>query len=127
MRAWVADDRRTLKLLTSRGFRMVFGTRPCVILDAPSWLKAAADRFTCQSYRFGDVYVRKCGSVAVFATQLEMDASIGRQDLSGEYWVTSIWSKAGVRRQWRMSERMVSRLDRSEQVASAIASLQLWR
>ena len=127
MRAWIAGDVRGLRALTSREFRMVFATRPCVILDAPSWLNAAADRFSCRSYRFGDVYVRRSGPVAVFATQLEVEASIRGADLSGQLWVTSIWAKSGIRRRRRMLERVVSRVDRNQAVASAVASLQLWR
>ena len=127
MRAWIAADVKSLRALTSPQFRMVFATRPCVILDAPSWLGAAADRFSCRSYRFGDIYVRRCGAVAVFATQLQIEASIRGEDLSGELWVTSLWSKSRLRRRWRMIERVVSRVDRSDAVAGAIASLQLWR
>ncbi len=42
MRAWVARDSRALNALTSRKFRMVVGSKPCVILDAKSWLEAAS-------------------------------------------------------------------------------------
>ena len=127
MRAWVAGDVRALRLLTSRDFRMVFATRPCVILDAPSWLKAAADRFGCDSYRFGDTYVSECGSVSVFATQLHLEASVRDVDLSGTLWVTSIWAKAGMRRRWQVRERVLSRLHDGPELPRAIASLQLWR
>lgn len=127
MRAWIASDVRDLKALTSGDFRMVFATRPCVMLDAPSWLKAAADAFSCNSYRFGDIYVRRCGPTVVFGTQLQVEASLRGEDLSGEFWLTSIWSKSRLRRRWRMQERIVSRVDGSEAAARAIASLQLWR
>lgn len=127
MRAWIAGDVSTLRVLTSRTFRMVFATKPCVILDAPSWLKAAGDRFHCDSYRFGDTYVNRCGSVAVFATQLQIEASVSGADLSGELWVTSLWSKAGLRRRRKMSQRVLSRVHESVEVSSSIASLQLWR
>jgi hypothetical protein len=127
MRAWVAGDVRTLRLLTARDFRMVFATRPCVILDAPSWLKAAADRFHCNAYRFGDTYLSRCGSVSVFATQLHLDASVRDVDLSGTLWVTSIWAKTGMRRRWQVRERVISRLHDDPELPRAVASLQLWR
>jgi hypothetical protein len=127
MRAWIAGDVPTLRLLTARKFRMVFATKPCVILDAPSWLKGAADRFQCEAYRFGDTYVSRSGPVAVFATQLQIVASVRGADLSGELWVTSLWSKAGLRRRWQMSQRVVSRVHEDVEVSRAIASLQLWR
>lgn len=90
MRAWIAGDVRTLRLLTSPRFRMVFATKPCVILDAASWLKAAADRFHCDSYRFGDIYVSKCGSVAVFAqrviSRVHESAEVSRSVASLQLW-----------------------------------------
>jgi hypothetical protein len=98
-----------------------------VILDAPSWLRAAGDRFHCEAYRFGDTYVSRCGSLAVFATQLQIESSVRGADLSGELWVTSIWSKGGLRRRWQMSQRVISRLHESAELSRSIASLQLWR
>jgi hypothetical protein len=127
MRAWVNGDLKSLKALTARNFRMVLGARPAAILDAPSWLEAAKERFLCDSYRFGDIYVRDAGAVAVFATQLSLRASMDDEDWSGDYWVTDIWRKSRVRRQWRMVERILSRPDDDRQVAAAIKTLQLWR
>jgi len=127
MRAWAEGDLRTLKALTSRKFRMVIGSKPCVILDASSWLDAAHSRYRCKSYRFGDIYARVFGSVAVFATQLEMQATMDGQDWSGQFWVTDIWRKSPVRRSWRMMERVISRPESNPDVPVAIRSLQRWR
>jgi hypothetical protein len=127
MRAWVGGDARTLKLLTSRKFRMVMGSKPCAILDAKSWLDAATTSFICESYRFGDMYARDLGPVAVFATQLDLKASIDGLDWSGRMWVTDIWRKTGVRRSWRMIERVLSRPEQDADVPAAIRSLQLWQ
>lgn len=128
MRAWVGRDARTLKALTSPQFRMVVGSKPCVILDAASWLEAATSRYLCTSYRFGDsIYARDLGSVAVFATHIDIQASIDRSDWSGQLWVTDLWRKTKVRRNWRMIERVLSRPEESPQVSAAIRSLQLWR
>ena len=127
MRAWIGGDARTLKSLTARNFRMVMGSKPCAILDAKSWLAAAATSFTCESYRFGDMYARQLGSTAVFATQLELKAAIEGHDWSGRMWVTDIWKKSGVRRSWRMVERVFSRPEEDKHVPAAIRSLQLWQ
>ncbi len=127
MRAWVTRDLRTLKALTSRKFMLVMGSEPCVILDANSWLEAATTRFLCTSYRFGDIYVRDLGSVALFASQLDIQASIDGQDQSGRLWVTDLWSKSKVRRRWRLVERVVSRPEDRPEVPGAIRSMQLWR
>jgi hypothetical protein len=127
MRAWVNRDSKELRSLTSRKFRMVMGSKPCAILDAASWLEAASSRFLCTSYRFGDIYVRDLGSVAIFATQLSIKATLEEQDWSGEFWVTDIWRKTRIRRQWRMIERVLSRPEANRQLPTAIRSLQLWR
>ena len=127
MRAWVTRDLRTLKALTSRQFMLVMGSEPCVILDASSWLEAATTRYLCTSYRFGDIYARDLGSVALFASQLDIQASIDGQDHSGRLWVTDLWSKSKVRRRWRLLERVVSRPEDRPQVPAAIRSMQLWR
>lgn len=127
MRAWVGRDKRVLKALTSSNFRMVISSKPPVILDVRSWLEAAATRYLCESYRFGEVYVRNLGSVAVFATRMELQATMDGEDWSGELWVTDIWRKTKLRRNWRMVERVLSRPEEGAKVPAAIRSLQLWR
>lgn len=127
MRAWLTADTRELKALTSRNFRMVVASKPPMILDSKSWLEAAGKRYRCKSYRFGEIYAREIGAIAVFATQLELKATMDGHDWSGQFWVTDIWRKGRVRRKWRMVERIVSQPDEREDVASAVRSLQLWR
>lgn len=127
MRAWIDRDARTLKSLTARNFRMVMGSKPSVILDANSWLDAAVSRYRCRKYRFGDMYARNLGSVAVFATQLDLEVSIDDHDFSGQVWVTDLWRKSTVRRNWRMVERIVSRPEDKPKISAAVRSLQLWR
>jgi hypothetical protein len=127
MRAWVAGDDRTLRALTARNFRMVVGSKPIAVLDSKSWLEAATKRYLCKSYRFGDIYVRDLGSATVFATQLELKATMDGQDWSGRFWVTDLWRKSRVRRRWHMIERIVSQPEGNADVPAAIRSLQLWR
>ncbi|HTK57613.1 MAG TPA: nuclear transport factor 2 family protein [Sphingomicrobium sp.] len=127
MRAWIGGDVKTLKSLTARNFRLVIASKPSVLLDAKSWLDAAASRFPCRAYRFGDIYARDLGGVVIFATQLELEAGIDGHDWSGRMWVTDLWKKTGVRRSWRMVERVFSRPEEDQEVAAAIRPLQLWR
>ena len=127
MRAWVAGDGKTLQAMTARNFRMVMGSKPSAILDYKSWLEAATKRFLCQSYRFGDIYVRDLGGLVIFATQLEVKATMDGHDWSGRFWVTDLWRKGKIRRQWRMVERVLSRPEDNKDVPAAIRSLQLWR
>lgn len=127
MRAWVSRDRQVLKALTFNNFRLVVGSKPPVLLDAVSWLEAATTRYLCLGYRFGEVYVRDLGSVAVFATRVGLEATMDGADWSGDVWITDIWSKTKLRRNWRMVERVLSRPEDDQQVPAAIRSLQLWR
>jgi hypothetical protein len=127
MRAWVARDARVLKALTSSNFRLVISSKPPVMLDARSWLDAAATRFLCQGYRFGEVYARGFGSVAVFGTRMELQATMDGEDWSGEVWVTDVWRKTRFRRSWRMIERVLSRPEERPHVHAGVRSLQLWR
>ena len=127
MRAWIAADVKELRAMTARNFRMVMGSKPSAILDSKSWLEAAASRYQCRHYRFGDIYVRKIGSIVVFGTQLEMKVSMDGHDWSGRFWVTDLWNKSQVRRRWQMVERVLSRPEDNADVPAAIRSLQLWK
>lgn len=127
MRAWVQRDGKTLKALTAPDFILLMGSKPPVILDQKSWLEAASKRWLCTSFRFGDIYVRKVAGAAVFASQIELKASLDGEDWSGAYWVTDLWRKGRIRRHWRMAQRVVSRIDDNKQVAPAIRAMQLWK
>lgn len=127
MRAWVNRDARALKNLTARDFILLTGSKPPAILDRPSFLEAAAKRWDCSSYRFGDIIVRSVGTVAIFAAPLELKATMDGRDWSGTLFVTDVWRKGRVRRSWKLVQRIVSRPDDKPEVASAIRSLQLWK
>ena len=127
MRAWIRRDSRTIKKLTSRNFRLLIGSEPGVILDDRSWVEAATTRYLCTSYRFGDIYVRQHGSIVLFASRLNLEATMDGGDWSGQFWITDLWRRSTVRRSWRIVERVISRTEDDPQVPSAIRSLQLWR
>lgn len=127
MRAWMARDVRTLKALTAGNFRMLVCSRPAVVLDSRSFFEAAAKRFTCASYKFGDTYVRNHGKMVVFATQVDLRSSIDGQDIGDGMWMTDLWRKSPIRGKWRMVDRLLSDTSRTRDIAPAIRSLQLWR
>lgn len=126
MRAWIAQDTALLKKLTSRNFRMVIGSKPCVMLDGASWLEAAKYRFSCRTYQFGDIYVHDLGSTAVFATQLQADLQLGDYTSLGQFWVVDLWRKGRIRRAWRIVDRSISRVEGDLQLPDAVRALQLW-
>jgi ketosteroid isomerase-like protein len=127
MRAWIAGDAKALKAVTAGNFILLSASKPPMILDRPSWLDAAANRWDCSSYRFGDIYVASHGSVALFAAPLELKAQLDGRDWSGALWVTDLWRKGRVRRGWKMVQRIVSRPDENRDLPKAIKSLQLWK
>lgn len=126
MRAWAQGELSVLKSLTARRFNLLIGSKPAVMLDCPSWLEAATKRFICTGYRFGDIYVRDLGPVAIFATQVDLKATLDGHDISGRFWLTDLWRKGRIRRKWRLTERVLSRTDDDPQVPRAIRSMQLW-
>ncbi|MAM38852.1 MAG: hypothetical protein CL949_10215 [Erythrobacter sp.] len=127
MRSWVQRDRNQMKALAARDFIFLLGSKSPAILDRASWLEAATTRFRCNGYRFDEVYVRRHGSVAVFATRMTLDATMGNDEWSGETWLMDLWQKSKVRRKWRMVERTISRPDTDPKMPDAIRSMQLWR
>jgi len=126
MRAWIAGDTKTLKALTARDFVLLVGSKPAMILDQRSWLDAAGKRWVCNSYRFGDVYGRRIGALALFGTQVELKATLDGEDWSGQMWVTDLWRKRRLGG-WRMAHRTLSRVEAEANVPRAIRSLQQWR
>ena len=65
--------------------------------------------------------------VAMFAASLELKATLDGRDLSGNVFVTDLWRKGKVRRGWKLSQRVVSRIDEERELPKAIKSLQLWK
>jgi len=126
MRAWVNGDMRALKAITAKNFILLTGSKPPTILDRPSWLEAAANRHLASSYRFGDIYVRGFGSVALFTAGMELTATMDGRDWSGRQFVTDLWRKRRLGG-WKMVQRIVSKADEDPQLAKAMKSLQLWK
>jgi hypothetical protein len=127
MRAWVNRDLKALKAVTASNFILLTGSKPPAILDRPSWLEAAGKRWACSSYRFGDIYVRDLGAVALFAGALELKAELDGRDWSGPVFVVDLWRKGGVRRGWKLAQRVLARTDEDPHLPAAIRSLQLWK
>ena len=128
MRAWVNGEKKVLKGATSRHFMLLAGSKPPMILDRTSWLDAAANRWSCSSYRFGDIYVRSLGNgTAVFAAPLELKTRMDGAEWSGAVFVTDIWRRSMSRRGWKMVQRVISRPDEDPALPKAIRALQLWK
>jgi hypothetical protein len=127
MRAWIQRDRKTMKAMAARDFIFLLGSEKAAILDRASWLEAAGTRLLCESYRFGSLYVRRHGTVGVFAAMMEIEARVDGEPLSGPLWIVDLWKKTGVRRRWHLLERTVSRPDTDAGLPGAVRGMQLWR
>jgi Domain of unknown function (DUF4440) len=127
MRSWVSGDLKSMKGITAKNFILLTGTKPPAILDRPSWIEAAAKRYHCSSYRFGDVMVRDLGGAALFSAPMELKATMDGRDWSGTLFVADIWRKGRVRRGWKLVQRILSSVDERPEVPKAIRSLQLWK
>ena len=127
MRAWVIRDAKAMKAITASDFFLLSGSMPPAILDRRSWLVAATTRYLCSSYRFGYIDVRDHCNLVVFATQLDLKATMDREDWSGSIWVTDVWRKGRVRRSWKLVQRVLSMSDDFSKLPAAIRSLQLWK
>ncbi|MCF8881413.1 nuclear transport factor 2 family protein [Erythrobacter sp. SN021] len=127
MRAWMQRDRNQMKAIAARDFIFLLGSEKPTILDRASWLEAATTRFRCTGYRFDEVYVRRHGPVAVFATRLGLEATIGDHHWNGDSWVVDLWQKSKIKRKWKLVERVLSRPDSDARMPEAIRAMQLWR
>lgn len=126
MRAWVNRDAKGMKAITARDFILLTGSKPPAILDRRSWLEAATTRYLCSSYRFADIDVREHGNVVVFATELDLKASMDGHDWSAPLWATDVWRKKRIGG-WKLVQRVLSRTAGDPQLPAAIRSLQLWK
>ena len=127
MRAWVGRDVKAMKAITAKDFILLTGSKPPAILDRPSWIEAAAERWDCSSYRFGDIYVREVGGIALFTAPVELKATMDGRDWSGHFWVSDLWRKGRVRQGWKLGQRIVTRADDNAELPKAIRALQLWK
>ncbi|WP_120078679.1 nuclear transport factor 2 family protein [Aurantiacibacter odishensis] len=126
MRAWMRGDRKLMKEVAARDFVFLLGGKKATLLDRVSWLEAATTRLRCHSYRFGDIYVRRHGSIGLFACQMEIEASIGEHEWKGTVWVSDLWRRSAVSRKWKLVERVASRPEGDNALGEALKKFQLW-
>jgi hypothetical protein len=127
MRAWNNGDRTDMKALASRDFIFLLASTKPTILDRTSWLDAAPRRLRCDSYRFGNVYVRRHGAFAVFAAPVTLDATLDDKRLFEDAFVTDVWKRSRVTRRWHLLERVLAPADADDELSKSVRSLQQWR
>lgn len=127
LRRWLGNDRKALRPLLARRFRLVIGASKPVLLDRKSMLDAAGDRWLLSAFRFGAIYAREADGVGIFAAEVELDFSIDGKRETGTWWMTDIWRKSTMPRRWQLLERQLSRPESGIDVPAAVKALQLWR
>ncbi|GAA4038506.1 hypothetical protein GCM10022281_19160 [Sphingomonas rosea] len=128
MRAWAASDKKAVRALLSRQFRMVVGATAPVLLDRKSLLEAAGERWRIERFRFGQsVYSREVDGIGIFAAEVELEGVIDGQNAHGRWWQADVWKKGGLGRRWRLVDRQLARLESDHQFPQAVRALQLWR
>ncbi|GLR46318.1 DUF4440 domain-containing protein [Sphingomonas astaxanthinifaciens] len=128
MRAWVNEERKALRNLLSRRFRMVVGASAPVLLDRKSLLEAAGDRWRIERFRFGQsIYAREIDKIGIFAAEIELEGVIDGRDARGRWWQADIWKRGGLGRGWRLVDRQLARVEDDRAFPEAVRALQLWR
>jgi len=126
MRAWTRGEPRELRSMLARDFMMIIAVGRPQLLDRPSFIEACEDRFSCTGYRFREVFVHKHGKSVWFTARVDLEMRVGGHEWSGEFWLTDLWQKAGIKRSWKLVERSISGIDRTAEISHAIRKLQLW-
>lgn len=126
MRAWMSRQANEVRKLLARDFLMIVGTDRPQLLDRPSFVEASKGAFACSGFRFREVFVRQHGKCAWFAAGVDLELKLGRQEWSGAFWITDLWRKSAIRRNWMLEERSLSRMEGDGELPMAIKSLQLW-
>jgi hypothetical protein len=128
MRAWGGNDRKVIRKLLSRRFRLVIGAPTPVLLDRKSLADAVGERWRLSAFRFSSApYTREVEGLGLFAAEVELEGQIDGADLSGRWWMSDIWRKSGLTRNWQLLDRQLSRPEPGQAVPSAVRTLQLWR
>jgi len=127
MRAWISRDTADMKKLASRDLIVLFGADKSAILDRPSWLDAATSRLRCAGYRFGPVYVRRHGGIALFASSVDLEILLDGEPLLSRAFFTNVWRRSKVSRRWHAIERVITAPREEAELPGAVRSLQHWR
>ena len=127
MRAWIGRDNAEMKRLAARDLIVLFGADRSAILDRPSWLDAATTRLRCTGYRFGTVYVRRHGSVALFTAPAEIEVSLDSKPLAEAAFIADLWRRSKLSRRWHLVERVITSPRSETELPAAIKTLQHWR
>lgn len=127
MRAWMHRDARDVKALVSGDFIFMFGTKPPVLLDRPSFIAGLEDRFVCEGFRFQEVTARKYGKSVWFSGHVELELRVGQHKWAGNFLITDLWRKSAIRRRWMLAERSLAPVENDSRLSDAIRAMQLWR
>ena len=96
MGAWQDKNRRVLESLMAPDYSLVVATAPHYHFDRQSWIELALGSYTCTRFSYEHVQFHRLSSdIVVMSAIADQDASLGREDRSGRFFLTDIWRRTG--------------------------------
>jgi hypothetical protein len=111
MQAWMDQDRTTLDAFLGPDFALIVSAVPTKPFERSDWLETAATAYVCTRFAYEDIHCRRISDEVVAMSAIaDFDATIGRVDRSGRYFVTDLWRRAaGSAYKWQVCVRYSSR------------------
>jgi hypothetical protein len=107
MRAWQAQDRSALETLLAPDFALVVATAPHYHFDRDDWIELAVGPYRCSRFAYEHVqFHRLSADIVAMSAIADQDASLGKEDRSGRFFVTDLWKRSGTK--WQVCARYSS-------------------
>ena len=102
MKAFADQDRSTLDALLTADFELRTARSRGEITDRAEWLQAATSKYKIRSFHISRLTVRLLGNSAIVNFFYKQEASFGRDDLSGDFFIVDLWQKSN---DWKLAAR----------------------
>ena len=107
MRAWQDQDRSALEALLAPDFALVVATAPHYQFDREDWIDLAVGTYRCIRFAYEHIqFHRLTDDIVAMSAIADFDATLGKQDRSGRFFVVDLWKRKGSG--WQVSARYSS-------------------
>jgi hypothetical protein len=107
MGAWQDQDRSELEELLAPDFALVVATAPHFSIERDSWIELALGPYVCTRFSYEHVQFHQLSAdIVAMSAVADQDATLGKEDRSGRFFVTDLWRKSG--RGWQVCARYSS-------------------
>jgi hypothetical protein len=94
MRAWRDQNAKTLESLLAPDYSLVVASAPHFAFDRSSWIELATGSYVCTRFAYEHVqFHRLSDEIVAMSAIADFDASLGKEDRSGRFFVTDLWRK----------------------------------